>query len=267
MEEIIRKPTIACLFCNYCGKGYKTRSHLEKHVLLCEITYRSNNKKKILIYEDDDESIPSQKRLYQMLMELGEKYFRLEEKVNEMNKWVSKKKKKINVLEWLNINVKPEITFDKFYEKILVDQTDIDYLFNNSCIDTFDNIFSKTIYTISESYYPIITFEQRSGLFYIYDKINDKEDFLWYELKREKFIIFLNKIHKKLFKELVEWKKNNIQKMKNDDKYAIEYDKTMVKLMGTEFNKDNMLNKIKTLMYNKMKTDMKSMVEYEFEFE
>jgi hypothetical protein len=267
MEEIIKKSTISYLFCNYCSKDYKTRNRLEKHVVLCEIKYKINNKKKLVIDDDDDETIPSQKRLYQMLLELGEKYFHLEEKVNEMNKLVSKKKKKINVLDWLNMNIKPEITFDKFYENISVVQTDIDYIFNNSSIDTFDEIFSKTIYINinDENYYPIVTFEQKSGLFYIYDKINENEA-CWFELKRETFITFLNKIHKKLFKQLLEWKKNNIQKITNDDKYAIEYDKSMVKLMGTDFNKDATFNKIKGLMYNKMKIDMKNMVEYEFEF-
>ena len=50
-----------------------------------------------------------------MLLELGQKYNRLEEKVDEMSKWITKKKKKINILEWLNTNITPIISFDKLH--------------------------------------------------------------------------------------------------------------------------------------------------------
>ena len=40
---------------------------------------------------EEDEPLPSQHRMYQMLIELSQKYNRLEEKVSELNKWVIKK--------------------------------------------------------------------------------------------------------------------------------------------------------------------------------
>ena len=57
--------------------------------------------------------------LYQIILELGNKFNKLEEKVDELNKWVVKTKKKINIIEWLNNNIKPEIKFDFLIEKIL----------------------------------------------------------------------------------------------------------------------------------------------------
>jgi hypothetical protein len=36
--------------------------------------------------------------------------------------------------------------------------------------------------------------------------------------------------------------------------------------MGNEFKQDSTFGKMRAVMYNKMKTDMKAMVEYEFEF-
>jgi hypothetical protein len=81
--------------CLHCGKGYKTRVNLEKHLILCELVHKS---KKITINEEEELEIPSQKKIFQMLLELGQKYNKLEEKVDEINKWVVKKKKKINVI-------------------------------------------------------------------------------------------------------------------------------------------------------------------------
>jgi predicted HD phosphohydrolase len=52
----------------------------------------------------------------------------------------------------------------------------------------------------------------------------------------------------------------------NDDSFDIMCDKTLIKIMGNEFNQDATFNKMRGVMYNKMKTDMKAIVEYEFEF-
>jgi hypothetical protein len=70
-------------------------------------------------------------RSAKMLLELGKKYNTLEEKVDEINKFVVKKKKKINVLDWLNANIQPSLTFEKLHEKIIIIDEDISYLLNN----------------------------------------------------------------------------------------------------------------------------------------
>ena len=44
------------------------------------------------------------------------------------------------------------------------------------------------------------------------------------------------------------------------------YNKASVKLMGIDFKHDLTLSKIKLSIYNKMKKDMKALIEYEFEF-
>ena len=92
------------LCCEYCGKGYKRRVNLDKHFILCEIVYKAKKKDRKVDKEAEeiDSELPSQKQMYKMLLELALKYNKLEEKVELMNKWVDKKKKKINVLDWLN---------------------------------------------------------------------------------------------------------------------------------------------------------------------
>jgi hypothetical protein len=257
--------SISFLYCHYCAKKYKTRNSLEKHTILCEIIYKSNNRNNSKLRSDDEQEdeLPSQKRLYQMLLELGCKYNRLEEKVNEMNKYIVKKKKKINVLEWLNMNVKPECVFDNLHEQINVSDEDIKYLFENSFMDMLNILFSKTIYVDDETNKVIFAFVQKSGLFYIYEKMHEKNE--WIQLSRDKLILFLNRCHKKIFRALIEWKKSNLSKIMEDDKCAMEYDKTNAKLMSVDFKQENTLNKVKTMMYNQMKTDMKNLIEYEFE--
>ena len=68
-----------------------------------------------------------------MILELALKYNKLEEKVELMSKWVDKKKKKINVLDWLNTssNIKPELIFDNLADNMTILESDLNILFNS----------------------------------------------------------------------------------------------------------------------------------------
>jgi hypothetical protein len=70
----------------------------------------------------------------------------------------------------------------------------------------------------------------------------------------------------KIFKEFYEWKKINSKEIKSDDRLAIISDKTLVKITSIEINQETILGKIRSNMFSRMKTDMKALVEYEFEF-
>jgi len=251
----IKQPALCCV---YCGKSYVKRINLDKHLVICELLQKG--KRNSLIIEDE-EPIPSQRKMFQMLIELGHKFSRLEEKVEEINKWVVKKKKKINVLEWLNANIKPNITFEMIIDKITICDEDIKLLLESSFQDVLNEIFSRTIYNFNESENPIFAFVQKINVFYIYDT-----DEIWVELSRERLIKFLNKVHMKIFKEFYEWKKTKLNQIKSDDNFATICDKTLVKLTSVEFKLESTLSKIRSVMYSKMKTDMKALIEYEFEF-
>ena len=85
-----------CLSCIHCGKDYKNNTSLNKHVILCELLTRQK--------QTGDEMIvtPSNKILFQMLIDLGNRYKILEEKLQYVE--LSSKNKKVNVIEWLNEN-------------------------------------------------------------------------------------------------------------------------------------------------------------------
>jgi len=261
--------------CVHCGKGYKTRNNLEKHLVLCELVHKS---KRTALNDEEEMIMPSQKQMFQMLLELGQKYSKLEEKVDEINKWVVKKKKKINVLEWLNVNMIPNLIFENLTDKIQIIESDLEFLLQNSFLDTINEVFARTIYNISETENPIFAFAQKSNIFYIYDitglknnnelKNNNDENNqpIWLELSKDKLIRFLNKMQMKMSKSFYEWRKKNAEKIRDNDNLSTSCDNAVLKIMSTEFKQDSTLSKMKITMYNKMKTDMKALIEYEFEF-
>ena len=149
----IKQPSLCCV---YCGKSYIKRVNLDKHLVICELLQKTKTKTSInpiidSLYNDEEEPIPTQRKMFQMLIELGERYSRLEEKVDELNKWVVKKKKKVNILVWLNANVKPNIVFETILDKITVTEDDIKNLTEHSFYDILNDIFSRTIYNVDEN--------------------------------------------------------------------------------------------------------------------
>ena len=264
----IKQPALCCV---QCGKSYIKRANLDKHLVICELLQISKNRTKNStnsvinsLYNDEDEPIPTQRKMFQMLIELGERYNKLEDKVEEMNKWVVKKKKKINILEWLNANIQPNIVFENIIDKIEVNEEDIKSLLENTYYDVMNCIFSRNIYNFDENETPIFAFVQKQNVFYIYDNVNNSR--VWVELTKERLIKFLNKVHMKVMKGFCDWKTSKKNDIKTDDRLTNLCDKAFVKLMSVEFKQESIYLKARNAMYSRMKTDMKSVVEYEYEF-
>jgi hypothetical protein len=256
----IKQPAQCCI---HCGKSYVKRVNLDKHVTICELLHNRRNTS--LVIEDEEEPLPSQRKLFHMLIELGQKYNKLEDKVEELNKWVVKKKKKINILEWLNDNNTPTIVFDSLIDKITVNEDDIKNLLENPFNEVLNDIFSRTIYNFNEEENPMFAFVQKSNVFYVYELIDNNKK-VWVELSKEKLIKFLNKVHTKILKAFCGFKQERIQEIRASDNYSIKCDKTMVKIMSVEFKQESILSKVRSMMFAKMKTDMKALIEFEFEF-
>ena len=258
------------LCCEYCGKEYKRRINYDNHFILCEIIYKARKKDKRIDKEAEEinEEMPSPKQMYKILQELALKYDKLEKKVELMSKWVDKKKKKINVLDWLNTSsgLKPELIFDNLADSISILESDINLLFNGNFYDMLNEIFVRNIYDKNESEVSLFAFIQKTNTIYIYSNQNTVSETSWIELSREKFIYFLNKVHYKIVKVLIEWNKKNRENPNFSEKMEEMYNKSNIKLMGIDFKHEPVLSKIKFSIYNKMKRDMKALIEYEFEF-
>jgi hypothetical protein len=256
----------SALCCVYCGKSYKTRNNLDKHLTLCEITHNvrphTNN--------EDDIVLPSPKNMYHLLMELTLKCARLENKVTELSKYVSRKKHKINIIDYLNKNAvnNQTILFENITELVTVEQSDIEYLFHNSFIDTLNLILSKNIYKYNDMDFSektsIAAFNQKTNTIYIYTKIltneNDK-NLGWIIVPRESFIRFLNIIQLKMSKALSEWRKKNNELLFENDSQSVLYDKTFSKLMAPEFKSETIYKKFYNNIYHKIKKDLNAEID------
>ena len=238
--------------CKLCKKEYQTEPNLKKHMVLCEILHQSAN---------NNTSIINPTHLYQIIQELVIKQKRMEEKIEELQKWVEIKKKKINIIDWLNNNRHPNITFKHLIDLITVQENDIDFLYkpDNSVIELILLLFERDIY--DQSILPIFALNQKNNnLIYYYDISNVQNELTttelmntWRELNKEKLTSLLNQIHSKILNRLMVWKKKHHEFILSNDKNQILYCKMMNKFMSIDFKQPLVINRIYSSIYNKIK--------------
>ena len=202
------------------------------------------------------EKTPSQKVLYEMLMDLSKKYKHLEEKIEKMESAAQRtavsSSKKIDLHQWLETNVHPSMTYETLVASITFEEYDVEKLLHSSFYEVLNDVFIRAIYSWKEDC-PIYAFVRRPNEFYIYTN-----DFCWVVWTNERFVQFLNKMHIELFKRFHNWKKSKVKEIHESDQFAYICDKTLVKLMSVEFQKPTVVEKIKNQMYCHLRKDIRS---------
>jgi hypothetical protein len=249
--------------CNACNKKYTKKSSLDNHKILCDFKLKTTREQQIEIEEIGD--MPSHAQLVKIVQELTLKLIKMEEKMEEMQKFVDKKKKKINIATWLNANIIPSVGFNEWVNNyIIVMPEHFENLIENTLFHTIQQIFEFNLTHRENFVSPICCFTQKPGVFYIGDK---KEDGTaeWRPLALEDMVLLLRIIQNRVIRELTKWKMDNQHKFNDNDKISTLFNKAVIKLMNISFTPDATMSRIKNGMFNYLKTDLKNMIEYEFE--
>ena len=253
--------------CQTCEKKYTRKNSLDKHKILCD--YLTKSKRERIIINEESADIPSYINLVEIIQELSLKYDKLQDKMINMEKWINKKKKKINVKEWLNKNRQPLISFTEWITNISLNIIDIEYLIENTIFQAIENIWEKNTFNNinanndsnnDSNIIPITCFSQKNNLIYIYNSNQ------WQPMKTEEFLYLLQKLQQKFLKALSLWHQEHLQEIKNNDSMSILYNKLIIKIMNISLTQDGNYNKIHANLYNYIKIDLKSLIEYDFEF-
>jgi hypothetical protein len=300
-----------CFVCNRCYKKYKNKLNYDKHCLICELSKENASPLNEADVEVDVDfsSNPqvldikiNECILIKLVKDLVIKYDKLSNEMSEMKKWISKEKKQINILDWLNnhnpLEFQPMSTFDDYINNFMISEEYIKKIINNNIIDVYlysiDDLFSNDVQDVSSftsnpiytSCIPICCFNQKTNVFYIYTEVSISTSdshvkdqtilFRWREAENEDLLRIFNKIKNKLITELCKW--NEFQQLKNAETNSnqIQYtsakektdeifNKSILKLM-TNISSNNIFQKLKIKLYNKIKSDIKEYVEYDFKF-
>jgi hypothetical protein len=229
------EPTERAFRCHWCNKGYQRRENLNKHELLCEVSYKKGNTANI--------SLPSTAQLFTMVTELTKRCQQLESRVEDLEQGRKKRKVK-DILTELNdeSREKPTISVDHFIDtEIQVHNDHVSLLLEkrNSYADCFDEII-KSIHFCDNS-----PMQMLSNKVYIFQ--NDRYD----EWTKEFSLLFFERIKRKILLALMAWKAiNGGDQVDRDETLGLQYNNALLKVMKTDFTSDSFLaQKLRSKMY------------------
>jgi hypothetical protein len=241
--------------CIHCNRFYSRKSAYEKHVLCCEIL-SNNPKEHQLKLQEIDDAPPNIVKLYDIIKELVYKQAKQEKEIESLKQFISKTKKRLSVIDWLNENCKKNITFNSFMKNIKIERKHLDYIFKYDFIDGLMYTFQEILPLSGEL--PIRCFDQKPGTFFIVKNDN------WVVMTGMEYEEMLDTINRMIIVEFGEWQEENRDKIIKDTKFNDIYEENIIKVLGTKRPKGITYNRIKNKLYGYLKFNLKRIIQFEF---
>ena len=246
------------LICEYCSKKYVNKKCFDHHVLMCRVS-KSNSKYHIDTIEKITlDKTPTISELYKIIIDLNNKYERLQRDYNTIKHQVKldQKKKPLEIIEWLNNNYKPDKTFETWFQNIVIDLDNIDIIFEKNYINGVAEIILNYVHTnnitnSNSNLVPIQAFVEKDGL-YIY---NNNEN--WDVIKFDEFDKILKIFNNKLLNVFKEWH-NITQRKMTIDKFNEVYVKNLQCVIAGNITNFDKNIKIRNILYKNLKREFRN---------
>jgi len=241
--------TIAC---NLCGKTYKRPGSLKRHLNICEII--CNSKKTTLLNQEEKFNAPSISEIYMIVQKLVVDNETLKKEVKLLKNRTSRRRKKINILDWLNENQQIDQDFNTWKNEMKIDKKDLELLFNTdfqTCIEMC------LLNNIQHNDNTIKSFSQNKNTIYV-------KNAKWDVMNIYEFQKLINFIQRKLMVLFSDWTKSLTENQiygSNNMKYL----RNQQKIFGG-YNLEKTIKKIYNNIYKEINTDVKNLIEFQISF-
>lgn len=249
--------------CTLCNKDYTKKSSLDKHKILCEYKLKTPREKKIELEELAD--IPDTMQLVKIVQELSIKLMNMETKLNNVNQWIERKKRKINVEVWLNTHLIAFVSYNEWlHEYFIIKPEHFEYLLENNVMQTIHAILKDNTNN-NIGILPIQCFNERSNIFYICEK-KEENECKWVTMNKKHIEDLVILLYNKMMKELTKWKLDNEKRFLEESKISDQFNKAVIKWMNINYKEETFHSKIKTLLYHMLKRDLNALMEFDLEW-
>ena len=226
--------------CPSCFKSFKRAGCYEKHIFQCQ---RRN-----------EEKIPNNKELWDMITHLTEKYNTVQSEMEYLKNKMGIQNKKIDVLEWLNKQEKPNNTWKEIIENFEMKICDLDLIFQKGLIEGVVDIMIQYLQSFNSNDV-IRCYEQKKNVFYVFNGS-------WEILNKGDFENSYKTIYQKILSSFEEYKNVNENKMNNDE-FQIEFNNNFVKILCVQTPFESQSVRIKNKIFDELKENFKSIIELE----
>lgn len=234
-----------------CGKEYTRLKNFQEHRALCEMLKVSGNENVEFLHD-----IPSQLDMWLTMKVIIKQNQKLQNEMKNLKSWVNKQKKKLCLIDWLNDKYKPANDYLTWASGVELNEEDLYMIFEHNFVGGITHILNRLL---NDTTMPIKAFDQKLNTLFIYS------DGKWGIMDHDNFKNIIRIIHRKLYTQFNLYNKKNERKV-NDTENNDKWYKNVSKVMGGNLNYDTSVTKIRLKLYNQLKYNLKSVVEYEFTF-
>lgn len=257
--------------CEYCSKKYTRKRYYQHHILICKLSKKDSKEYTKIIEENTIQKIPSQREMYEIIIDLNSKYERLQSEYHELKQFVNNKRRQINIIEWLNQNSQLEMSFTDTFLNIELDENDLLKIFELDYVKGICYIIMSYIENIKDRFQtgdvPLRGFMQKDNTLYIYDNSdhnnNNYNNYNWQIISNEIFNRFIRIIDHQLIQLFREWHIKT-ELVMNEDRFNELYIKNLKYITGGNFRDFEKNTKIQNLIYRSIRQNLKSIIVYEF---
>ena len=235
--------------CPYCSKAFGRISALQNHSAFCAIRHQGKYAAK---NSTDELDIPPLRDMYIVLQKLVLENENLHKKITELEKLTNKEKKRVSLVDWLDVNKTPTIDFVDWVKNIAVTQCDFHRILTVNIVNVIMDIIKNNLETKD---IPICSFDQKLKTIFIYTQKS------WRIVEKGEFYRFIDNIIRKLTSQLNQWMQRiELQLQTNEEKFHM-YTKKIYSVDTEEVSR-----RIHLRLYNHIKYNLRNIVEYEFTF-
>ena len=249
--------------CKICNKKYYREKTYNKHILYYS---KRDTYTPFLDHIKEKNDIEFENfTLKEVVTELVKSNIKLRKDMEELKKWIQKKKKKMNIIEWLNENLrsnpseKPIQNYKEYMSDLIITRKELEIVFKLDLIDGIGVILENYIKKHSNTKeIPFQSFDQKDNIIYVYS-----ENMQWEVMCKENFNNIIFSISKQILKEFGKWKQDNEDKLCRDDFSTIFIQNTK-KVIGGDIPLEKQQNKIHKNFYKYLKKNLQNIIQYEF---
>ena len=235
--------------CPYCSKAFGRISALQNHSAFCAIRHQGKYAAK---NSTDELDIPPLRDMYIVLQKLVLENEKLHKKITQLEKLTNKEKKRVSLVDWLDVNKTPTIDFVDWVKNIAVTQCDFHRILTVNIVNVIMDIIKNNLETKD---IPICSFDQKLKTIFIYTQKS------WRIVEKGEFYRFIDNIIRKLTSQLNQWMQRiELQLQTNEEKFHM-YTKKIYSI-----DTEEVARRIHLRLYNHLKYNLRNIVEYEFTF-
>lgn len=252
--------------CRWCNRDFKHKPQYSEHIVSCKfLKERAKERNTVLDLEDDD--IPNTRMLYELVKNLAYKCETLESKVKKLQDAARRDKRKIDILQYLNVNQKPLTTYKKWYKSLEAKKEHLDATIDRNIISGVCSLIQDSFLQDPQSIHslPIAAFSHKHNIFYMYESTNTDETIkgTWTMMTEEAVNSLFDILSNKISKSYNKWEASLPEDSTEESENTRNAYKS--KILGLSICEETKYRRFTNWLFNHLKKNVRGITEYEFD--